>query len=122
MCYDVEAGIERSSVMWLEPVVASPALRAVFQAAAEAASATIHPLNVLILGEAGVGKRTLAHWLHHRSSRAAGPLAWVRCDGPVDPLAKTIFGWDEPGLPENAKDGTVVLEHVDARPRRYRRC
>jgi DNA-binding NtrC family response regulator len=103
-------------VRWLEPVVASPALRAVFQAAAEAASATIQPLNVLILGEAGVGKRTLAHWLHHQSRRAAGPLAWVTCDGSVDPLAKAIFGWHEPGLLENAKDGTVVLEHVDALP------
>jgi len=74
------------------------------------------PLSVLILGEAGVGKRTLAEWLHHHSPRAAGPFARVRCDGPADFVAKKIFGREEPGALETAKNGTVLLDHVDALP------
>jgi DNA-binding NtrC family response regulator len=106
----------RSPATGVEPVVSSAALRAVYQTAAAAVCDAIPPHDVRILGEPGVGKRTLAHWLHHHSPRAAGPLAWARCDVGGGMIEAASFDGREPIVFEKAQEGTALLEHVDALP------
>src|SRR5437899_1552803 len=68
----------------LPPIVESSALRQVYQEATRASDGSV---NVLILGEPGVGKKTLARWIHIHSPRARGPLVTLECvarDGDVD--------------------------------------
>src|SRR5437762_827245 len=55
-------------------VVRDPAMRAVYEQAARAARAAI---NVLLLGETGVGKEVMARALRAGSARAAGPLMGI---------------------------------------------
>src|SRR5438067_8339262 len=52
-------------------VIRDPAMRAIYQQAALAARS---PLNVLVLGETGVGKEVLARAIHVHSRRAGGPF------------------------------------------------
>lgn len=76
---------------------------------------------LLLTGEAYAGKGTLAWEIHHRSTRAAGPL--VQVDG-RDPafLARLAGelrregGAQEllPGALARARGGTLVIKHVDA--------
>ena len=49
--------------------------------AAAAAERAAHSLgSVLIVGEPGTGKSTIARYLHHVSPRANGPIVEVNCD------------------------------------------
>ena len=92
--------------------VPQPWPRALMARAYEAAAGS---LNIVLVGEPGTGKKTLAHAIHGRSKRAAGPFVVARCAGL----------WDTAGpsnaLPsalaralESAAGGTVVLDHVEA--------
>jgi DNA-binding NtrC family response regulator len=96
------------------PVIDSSALRSVYARAAEVAANTDEPsLHVLILGETGVGKRTLARWIHARSRRAAGRFVTVTCDAAAHGVEKAM--WGNPGTPgpvELASRGTLMLEEV----------
>ena len=68
--------------------------------------------NVLITGEYGTGKELLAHALHARGPRAAGPFVPVKC-GALAPavLEAELFG---------RADGPRALRGPDARgPRRH---
>lgn len=75
---------------------------------------------VLIVGEVGVGKRTLASYIHQNSNRADKPFSIVDCA--VDPQAveNSILGHrDEEsgrfnrGALETANGGTVVFANID---------
>ena len=59
-------------------VIRDPAMRAIYEQAALAARS---PLNVLILGETGVGKEVLAHAIHAHSRRASGPFLGLELRG-----------------------------------------
>ena len=77
---------------------------------------------VLITGEAGTGKDTVAQLVHDLSDRASRPLVTVRCAGAEqDALERELFGTTggesaraRAGLLEQARGGTVVLDDADA--------
>lgn len=86
--------------------------------------AVVHRLRgstvpVLIEGESGVGKQTLARTLHAASPVAAGPFVALRCAAlPRELLSVEIFGHVDGrvGVVERAEGGTLYLDDVDALP------
>lgn len=76
---------------------------------------------VLILGDRGTGKTSLAHWIHDRGPRANGPFVEYNCQHPneaaleadlfgiqtIGPNGEAIF---RPGRLEEAHNGTIVFD------------
>jgi DNA-binding NtrC family response regulator len=76
-----------------------------------------HEANVLLLGEAGVGKSLAARVIHHHSARRKGPLVSVDCAGLADGHERELFGLAaEPGSLELAAGGMLLLRHVESLP------
>jgi two-component system nitrogen regulation response regulator NtrX len=77
-----------------------------------------HEAPILLRGEPGTGKETLARWLHGRSSRRDGPFVTVAAGAvPDEQAAATLFGAEgergvAPGLLEQAQRGTLYLDEV----------
>ena len=78
---------------------------------------------VLIQGETGTGKTTIARWLHQRGPRASGPLVEVNCSALPETLAESeLFGHERGaftdartarmGLFEAASSGTLFLDEL----------
>jgi len=85
-------------------------------------------VTVLVQGESGVGKSLIARELHHRSSRAAGPLVEIALAALAPPLLEAeLFGHEEgaftgaqgrrPGRIRQAHGGTLVLDGIEVLPR-----
>ena len=83
--------------------------------------------SVLILGETGTGKELVAHEIHHRSTRKAGPLVRVNSASiPRDLFESELFGHmrgsftgavkDRAGRFETAEGGTIFLDEVGEIP------
>ncbi|MEP6652229.1 MAG: sigma 54-interacting transcriptional regulator [Myxococcales bacterium] len=104
-------------------VLNDPAMRALYAEAARVARSNI---NVLLLGETGVGKEVLARAIHAHSARAKGPFLGVNCAALADSLLESeLFGSEKgaftgavarAGLFEAAGGGTVFLDEVGELP------
>jgi DNA-binding NtrC family response regulator len=82
-----------------------------------------HLPPVLIQGETGTGKTTIARWLHERGTRAAEPFVEVNCSALPESLAESeLFGHERGaftdartariGLFEAAHGGTLFLDEL----------
>jgi DNA-binding NtrC family response regulator len=100
------------------PIVGSPSMERLYLMATRVAPS---PVSVMIVGERGVGKTTLAQWLHGHSERARGPRVTLPCTTMDHDIEKAMFGCvrnvnrdAHPGAFESASGGTVVLEDLEA--------
>jgi two-component system response regulator AtoC len=102
----------------------STAMARVHDLALRAAPSTI---NVLIMGETGVGKDVMARMIHGRSARAHQPFVALNCAGLSEALIESeLFGHERGsftgaaqqklGLLETAEGGTVFLDEVGELP------
>jgi DNA-binding NtrC family response regulator len=104
-------------------VVRDPAMRTLYADAARASRASI---NVLLLGETGVGKEVLARAIHSHSPRARGPFMAINCAALAESLLESeLFGSEKGaftgaltrvGLFEAAGGGTLFLDEVGELP------
>jgi transcriptional regulator with PAS, ATPase and Fis domain len=101
-----------------------PKMRQLYGLAQRAAAGNI---NVLILGETGVGKEVMAETIHTLSPRAGKPLLRLNCAAfSATLLESELFGYEraaftganqaKPGLLETAEGGTVLLDEVGELP------
>lgn len=83
--------------------------------------------NVLITGESGTGKTTVARMIHQRGPRAKGPFVAVNCASlPRELIEAELFGHqkgaftgainDRPGRAEIANGGTLFLDEIGDLP------
>ena len=79
--------------------------------------------RVLITGSNGTGKELVAHWLHEKSERSAGPFIEVNCAAiPSELIESELFGHvkgaftsavrDRAGKFEAANKGTIFLDEI----------
>jgi DNA-binding NtrC family response regulator len=103
-----------------EIVGISPGLQAVFRTMTKVAPVDA---TVLIEGESGTGKELVAHAIHSRSHRAAGPFVAVNCGAVPGSLFEAEFFGHERGAFtdarvaragrfEQAQGGTLFLDEV----------
>ena len=83
--------------------------------------------RVCILGETGTGKELIAHTLHNKSARAAGPFVAVNCAAvPAELIESELFGHEKGsftgaagrhmGKFEQAEHGTLFLDEIGDMP------
>src|SRR3569623_819358 len=87
-----------------------------------ASRAALSSINILILGETGTGKKTLARLVHELSARRGRPFLSLACGTLNESLfERELFGpADDKGAPlgilDAARGGTVFLDDVSAMP------
>ncbi|MEZ4364781.1 MAG: sigma 54-interacting transcriptional regulator [Kofleriaceae bacterium] len=117
---EVASVVRRLEVGAHRIVLADPAMLRLYALVERIASS---PLPVLVLGETGVGKESIAAALHAGSSRREHPLVEVNCAALPDTLAEsTLFGHERGafsgavgshvGRFEAAHGGTLFLDEV----------
>jgi two-component system, NtrC family, response regulator AtoC len=84
-------------------------------------------INVLVVGETGVGKELVAERLHERSRRRGRPFLRLNCAAVAESLLEAeLFGYErgaftgavqtKPGLLEAVDGGTLLLDEVGEMP------
>lgn len=102
------------------------ATKAMHDVTVDVRRATRHPLPVLIYGETGTGKQSVAETIHHLSGRT-GQFVHLNCSGIHEEiLFPLLFGHgvgtstgaesEKPGLFELADKGTLFLNEIQAIP------
>jgi DNA-binding NtrC family response regulator len=103
---------------------AAPEFRSALAVAAKAAR---NRLPILILGEPGTGKETVARSIHSASLRAKGPLVLLDCKAVAPNIIDSeLFGHEKGAFPGafaaktgkivQADGGTLVLDEISALP------
>lgn len=83
--------------------------------------------TVLLTGESGTGKTTIARMIHERGERSGGPFVAINCASlPRDLIESELFGHvkgaytgaadDRPGRAEVADGGTLFLDEIGDMP------
>lgn len=81
--------------------------------------------NVLLEGEDGCGKTTIAHYIHDHSSRRHAPFLLVDCASvPEELLEHLLFGtmgqshsgWEKEGILSRLNGGTLFLKNITHLP------
>ncbi len=101
-------------------IVADPAMRRIKEIADQIAAVN---LPVLITGESGSGKETIARYIHARSVFSSGPFVAVNSSAiPSAMFESELFGFEKGaftgavaeriGLIESANNGTLLLDEV----------
>jgi len=109
------AELRRIAQPWLEPIGDSAAIVALREQLRRLAA---HATPVLLRGESGSGKETLARWLHAIGPRAAAPFVTVAAGAIAEgQSAATLFGSEgadgvRPGLLEQAQGGTLFVDEL----------
>jgi transcriptional regulator with GAF, ATPase, and Fis domain len=105
-------------------IVHDPAMRAVYTLVDRMAVGNI---NVLIVGETGVGKELIAERVHEKSRRRARPFLCLNCAALAESLLEAeLFGYErgaftgatqaKPGLLEAVSGGTLFLDEIGEMP------
>jgi len=105
-------------------IAVDPAMEEVHRLVERAAAGMI---NVLLLGETGVGKEVISEQLHSRSPRATQPFVRLHCAALAETLLESeLFGHErgaftgavqaKAGLLESADGGTVFLDEIGELP------
>jgi two-component system, NtrC family, nitrogen regulation response regulator NtrX len=108
-------GLRAQLALPLEPVGSSKAMTAL---RAQLEKLAQHDTSILIQGETGTGKESLARWLHAHSSRNSGAFVAVAPGSiPREHLVAALFGAEDAngvqqGLIEQANGGTLFLDEV----------
>ena len=122
----IELGAVVLAVQWpsRSGAGASNAMQALEERARRAAQ---HRINVLLLGETGVGKGKLAREIHAASPRSDAPFVVIDCAAlATDVIESELFGHEagaftgaskaKPGLIEAAEGGTAFLDEIGELP------
>ncbi len=93
-------------------VYVSATMASLLRLADQAARSSV---NVLIRGESGVGKETLARFIHERSPRGKREFLSVNVASNVDEKTTAqLFGNGAQGILEKAKGGSLLIKEISA--------
>jgi two-component system, NtrC family, response regulator AtoC len=117
-------GLARFELDGAPILVEDPKMKVLYQLVDRIAPSDI---DVILVGETGVGKEVLARSIHARSKRARGPFLGVNCAAFSEALLESeLFGHEKgaftganaakPGLLEHAQGGTILLDEVGELP------